>query len=244
MPNASRPKCPHCHERFDPDRYNAHHQKYCHQPECRSASKAMSQRKWLGKNPGYFSGPSNTNRVRRWRADNPAHGRDDAVRRRRLRQQRRGGTEIPSPQGTATAPLALSCIAVLHDPIGAGVSSPRGDGPAILLALQDSAFPQHAVIVLLGADSVRELLQEIIGPGFGRLYGRCIRALHRAAVAAMRPSTGGHPSDVIAKEEGGGRAGPDERAEPSAPGAGHEHLRERSGRHATGPKLSAALGDQ
>ncbi len=42
-------KCRHCLDLFDPDTRNLRHQRYCSKPACRKASKADSQRRWLGK---------------------------------------------------------------------------------------------------------------------------------------------------------------------------------------------------
>ncbi|NEV65309.1 hypothetical protein [Thiorhodococcus minor] len=70
-------KCLHCGELFHPDARNAYHQRYCGKAERRRASKAASQRRWLGKaaNRDYFRGPDNVARVRAWRAEHPGYGR-------------------------------------------------------------------------------------------------------------------------------------------------------------------------
>jgi len=57
-------RCRHCGHWFTPDRYNVYHQEYCSRPECRAASKAASQKKWLAKNPDYFSGEQECQCVR------------------------------------------------------------------------------------------------------------------------------------------------------------------------------------
>ncbi len=65
MAENKRKKCCNCKELFIPDPRNAKRQKYCHKPECRKASKAASQKRWLQKpeNRDYFSGPENVKRV-------------------------------------------------------------------------------------------------------------------------------------------------------------------------------------
>jgi hypothetical protein len=75
MRKTKRRKCLHCHTYFLPDPRNASRQKYCFQPECRKASKAVSQRKWLAKddNQNYFRGPDNVQRVQEWRRKNPGY---------------------------------------------------------------------------------------------------------------------------------------------------------------------------
>ena len=68
-------KCLHCRELFRPDPRNLRHQRYCSKLACRQASKAASQRRWLGKaqNRNYFRGAINGQRVRAWRAAHPGY---------------------------------------------------------------------------------------------------------------------------------------------------------------------------
>jgi len=70
-------KCKHCKDFFVPDYRNAGRQEFCGKPECRKASKAESQRKWLQKpkNIDYFKGPTNVCRVREWRKKHPGYWR-------------------------------------------------------------------------------------------------------------------------------------------------------------------------
>lgn len=77
--------CLFCGELFRADPRNARHQKYCLQPACRKASKAASQRAWLGKadNQDYFRGPENVARVQRWRVAHPGYWRRAKGARRR-----------------------------------------------------------------------------------------------------------------------------------------------------------------
>jgi len=58
-----------------PNRRNWWHQKFCFKPECRKASKAQSQRRWLSQpeNRDVFRGSENVERVRQWRAKNPGY---------------------------------------------------------------------------------------------------------------------------------------------------------------------------
>jgi len=62
-------KCKNCGTLFLPDYRNRNRQKYCERVECRRASKAASQIKWLDKpeNEGHFRGPVNVQRVQEWR---------------------------------------------------------------------------------------------------------------------------------------------------------------------------------
>lgn len=70
-------KCNNCNELFPPDPRNINKQQYCRKPQCRKASKAASQKKWLSKpeNQDYFSGPDNVERVQKWRQKNPGYSR-------------------------------------------------------------------------------------------------------------------------------------------------------------------------
>jgi len=75
MKRYRRRKCQHCQELFHPDPRNLRHQRYCSKLECRRASKADSQRRWLNKaqNRDYFRGAVNVQRVRQWRATHPGY---------------------------------------------------------------------------------------------------------------------------------------------------------------------------
>lgn len=77
MKPANRRKCPCCKELFRADPRNRRHQQYCSKPDCRKASKAASQGRWLAKpaNQDYFPGPVNVKRVRAWRETHPAYSR-------------------------------------------------------------------------------------------------------------------------------------------------------------------------
>lgn len=70
-------KCKQCQDFFIPDHRNARHHKFCSKPECRKASKARSQRKWLEKpaNKEYFKSPYHVHRVQLWRKDHPDYWR-------------------------------------------------------------------------------------------------------------------------------------------------------------------------
>ncbi len=75
MGSFQRKKCCHCRELFHPDPRNAKRQEYCRKSECRKASKAASQQRWLQKpeNRDYFRGPENVKRVQEWRKANPGY---------------------------------------------------------------------------------------------------------------------------------------------------------------------------
>jgi hypothetical protein len=73
----SQPKCKHCQALFTPDCRNRRHQRYCGDADCRRASKAASQKRWVAKpeNHDYFRGAENVARVQRWRAANPGYAK-------------------------------------------------------------------------------------------------------------------------------------------------------------------------
>ena len=70
-------RCKHCKELSAVDRRNMWHQRYCNKAECKRASKAASQKRWLRKpeNRNYFKGGSQVQRVQEWRARNPGYWR-------------------------------------------------------------------------------------------------------------------------------------------------------------------------
>ena len=75
-------KCCHCRKLYIPDPRNRSRQKYCDKPECRKASKAASQKKWLSKpeNQNYFQGPDNVERVQEWRKRNPGYWKSKSTK--------------------------------------------------------------------------------------------------------------------------------------------------------------------
>jgi len=77
MTHKGKRKCRHCHAFFKPDPRNVRHQRYCSHPQCRRASKAASQRKWLHRpaNADYFKGPEQVARVQAWRRAHPGYSR-------------------------------------------------------------------------------------------------------------------------------------------------------------------------
>jgi hypothetical protein len=77
MAEIKRKKCCNCNKLFRPDPRNATRQKYCSKPQCRKASKADSQQRWLQKpeNQNHFRGSENVIRVQQWREVNPGYWR-------------------------------------------------------------------------------------------------------------------------------------------------------------------------
>ena len=94
-------KCCHCKQFFVPDPRQRKRQRYCVAPECRRASKAASQARWLNRpeNRDYFRGPENGARVRAWRAAHPGYGRRS--RRKQAALQEMMKTQPPPAQEPA-----------------------------------------------------------------------------------------------------------------------------------------------
>ena len=81
-------KCKNCHELFTPDPRNRDRQKFCSKPECKKASKAKSQKRWLKKpeNKDYFRGPENVKRVQQWRKEHPGYWRRHSSKKYALQE--------------------------------------------------------------------------------------------------------------------------------------------------------------
>ena len=140
-------KCLHCKEKHPCDPRNRGRQHYCRKPECRRASKAASQRKWLGRaeNKNYFRGPDNCERMRRWREAHPGYWR---------RKKSAGEDALQEPcksQVIEGKELAL-----------------HGQG----FALQEAWFAQPALLVGLIAVVTGNALQEDIAASARRFLDR------------------------------------------------------------------------
>ena len=97
-------KCAHCNQFFVPDVRQRERQRHCAGPQCRRASKAASQRRWLlrPENRDYFRGPENVQRVQAWRAANPS-------RPRRPRRQQEVLQETMNTQPRSDEHTELRC---------------------------------------------------------------------------------------------------------------------------------------
>lgn len=139
-------KCCHCNEFFKPDARHRERQRYCAGPQCRRASKATSQKRWLDRpeNRDYFRGSENVARVQAWRAANPGYGR-------------RAGRPRSALQEMMNAQVA------------------PGQEPAIqddAVALQETWRGQPPLLVGLIAHLTGTALQEDMAPVMRRLITR------------------------------------------------------------------------
>lgn len=77
MKRYRRPKCKHCGKLYKINPHRGALHQYCSKPECRKASRAESQRRWLAKpeNRDHFCGRENVLRVQDWRKANPGYWR-------------------------------------------------------------------------------------------------------------------------------------------------------------------------
>lgn len=133
-----RRKCRCCNRFFFPDPRTTDRQRYCSQPECRRASKAASQRRWLSKdgNGDTFRGPHHVRRVQQWRQAHPGYWK-----RRKPASQSTQTTEAQT-----TNPAQSSCNAT----------------PSPLPALQEDWIAQDPVFVGLISMVIGSTLQEDI----------------------------------------------------------------------------------
>lgn len=137
-------KCRFCKEYFLSDVRNAWHQEFCKKPQCRKASKANSQKKWLQKkeNKDYFRGSENVRRVQQWRKAHPGYWKN----------------RKNHPQNALQDHSKEEC----HE-------KQSVVSPVISNALQDLLTPQPAVLIGLIAHITGNALQDEIADTTSRL---------------------------------------------------------------------------
>src|SRR5205823_2978644 len=137
-PQANRRKCRCCKEFFAPEYRNAYDQSYCSRPDCRRASKAASQRRWLAKaaNRDHFRGKENVQRVQEWRKAHRGYWRK--------KSDRPNPTEVISAQGVESGRVL--------------VTQPRQSSGT----LQDVCITDHPVFIGLISMVTGSTLQEDI----------------------------------------------------------------------------------
>jgi len=152
MSSPSSCKCLHCREFFIPCPNSRHTQRYCAKAECRKASKAAAQAKWLHKpeNRSYFRGPENTERVRRWRERHPGYWRKKRSSRQDALQ------DLVPIEVSQNQPLTLDEINLLADDFNL-CEPPKAPSAG---ALQDLACVQvpllAGVVSLLIGDALQD----------------------------------------------------------------------------------------
>jgi hypothetical protein len=116
---------------FVPDRRNWWHQKFCSKPDCRKASKAESQRRWLSK-PGNWDvvrGSANVERVRQWRAKNPGYWKRPAKTSRTLQEVVPAQAPDRQQLTETTSSPPLQDFVALQDPLVVGLIAHLVDSP-------------------------------------------------------------------------------------------------------------------
>ena len=120
-------KCLHCAEFYLPDPRTHDRRRFCSAPDCKRASKAWRQRRWLSKeeNRDYFGDEKNTDRVRQWRQAHPGYWR---------RRQPKGETTAPMRW---PAPSTTRWCFRPSVPSISPISSPSGSGALHLTRRED-----------------------------------------------------------------------------------------------------------
>lgn len=109
-------KCLCCQKLFVADRRNLNRQKFCANPECRTASKRESQSRWLARpeNQDHFRGSGNSDRVRAWRACHPGYWKRSERKRSRTLQDP-CPAQVAEPKVVVTQPSAGLSLRTLQD---------------------------------------------------------------------------------------------------------------------------------
>ncbi len=128
MKQKRRRKCLHCFDLYRPDPRNLRHQRYCSKSECRRASKAASQRRWLSKaeNQDYYRGVANVQRVQAWRDAHPGYSKrttrqDDSA----LQEDSSAQTKGTSRDLAAVTLQDLLALVVTADTVARTVMAPQ-----------------------------------------------------------------------------------------------------------------------
>lgn len=174
-------KCPHCKKLFRPDPRNGSRQKYCTLPECRKASKAASQKKWLEKpeNHDYFRGPEHTERVRQWRRRHPGYWRNQQKRQKQqepLQDPLIGETTEDQQDDSDFASHALQDLLLAQPTVFLGLLAQLGGSP-----LQDDIVAMGRRLQQLGQD----ILSQSFCPKGGRYDSQ--QSSHPPAPGAAGP---------------------------------------------------------
>jgi hypothetical protein len=174
-------KCRNCNQLYVPDPRSRHHQEYCALAECRKASKAASQRRWLQSDKGrdYFRGSYNRDRVKKWRKAHPGYWRKQPDTEPSCVLQ-----DVPPPQTPVPPAVQSSCnapdVSALQDMILSHSLVLTGLVVQFTGALQDQIVPAMQRLVRLG--------QQYSGPASGVAHGGFQASALQTAVAASAPA--------------------------------------------------------
>ena len=167
-------KCLHCREFYLPDARTHGRRRFCSAPDCKRASKAWRQRRWLHKpeNRKYFGDEKNITRVQDWRQAHPGYWR---------RRQPKGETALQDD--SAAQPVGVQ----------------RDSSELVRFALQDGSLMQPAVVVGVISNLTGTALQDDIVVTLRELHARGQSIL--GAGPGMSPK-GDHDEDQTAVVSG------------------------------------------
>jgi hypothetical protein len=116
-------KCKKCYEYFLPDPHNIKKQRYCSKPDCRKASKAAAQARWLAQkdNRNYFRSPENVMRVQAWRAQHPGYWRKGTKSNNALQDHPPSKTTNNQGVNTELTQVALQDLLITQRAVLAGL---------------------------------------------------------------------------------------------------------------------------
>ena len=116
-------KCLHCGKLYIPDPRTIDRQKHCSAPECKRASKAWRQHRWLNKteNKDYFRGSQNTDRVQTWRRSHPGYWRRGTKSKNALQDDCSSQLVEHQEDKTNLARIALQDDCLLQPPLIVGL---------------------------------------------------------------------------------------------------------------------------
>ena len=153
MKRTRRRKCRECGALYTPNYRNGHPQRYCPKPNCQTASKRASQKRWLGKpqNRNYHRGPTHVERVRAWRKAHPRYWQrktdalQDVCSTQAVAAQRviAGLNEFSPPEAV---PLQDLCLA--KDPLFVGLMAHLTGALQEDIAAQIARFQTHGQRIL------------------------------------------------------------------------------------------------
>ena len=164
MPCHGTRKCSNCKIFFKPNPRAKGRQNFCSHPECRKASKRISQKKWLDKpeNRDHFRGSDNVRRVQLWREKNPGYWKRTKIKSSPEIVQQSLHSERPLQETLITQPIEKQ----------KEYSDLNGNALQELLISQDAVFT-GLIAHLTGTalqDSIVRYLQEMRELGEHFLY--------------------------------------------------------------------------
>jgi hypothetical protein len=149
MANKNECNCLSCGEIFTADVRNRGRQQYCGKAECRLASKAASQRRWLSQpqNRHYFRDAENAARVRRWQQAHPGYWRNTTRSRRRTLQETLPRKALITEENGVSDPPLLQEVLSAPGPLFIGLIATLAGSP-----LQEDIAGTSRRLVQLGHD--------------------------------------------------------------------------------------------